>query len=956
MFNSCNRLSTLLVVILAGLFTVATVGFAQAPSTYSAYTGTDPKTIPPAPALGPANSVITDPTFGSRILRATDPNTLGGESFVPTDSGFHRSWNADSTAIKLTGPHGDGYWMSFNPSSFQVGDGSSRPAVHAVPFGASWEWSTVDPDIIYFLRGSNIAKYNKSTGVTTNLAATPNGHPVTYMAVVIGQDNWVCAAAGAGAQDSYTEIFCVNPTSPGTTKFIDVLGRTVNGTPSGDPNWPRSGSSTIGIHDISGGTGASWLEVTFHNTNWGGNGGAVLNLATNTWSTYGSADVYWSGHVSMGNGKYANSAGSKDGRDSRGILLRNPDSLSNSSQYQFVSQPTGASNNWCDADHISWLNSMSNPNAPILVSRYFSNASNCGFAWTGEIYAAAVDGSNTVWRFAHNHTGGCYYGEGFAQISNDGNWALFSSYWGGTLGSDTSFGCSTRIDTFIVQLSGSGTTTPPTPPPTPPTPPTPPPIPPTPPTPSPIPIPAPQPPAPTPPSPGPTPPQTYIAGGSSLISSGAQAMQVGYAEISGSGNAPAGIGILGYRQNGILVSEAGVPASSPIQAGRFNVEVSGPVDTGFAVANPSGSTATVAFYFTDEAGTTTGSGSFSLPAHGQIAKFLDQAPFNAPHPTKGTLTFTSDVPVAPIALRGYTNERGEFLVTTLPMVDTSVTASVTSFFPHFPAGGGWSTEFHLINPTDAAISGTMDFSDQSGAAMTLEIDGQLRGSVPYVIAPKSSVRFSTTGHASTVSAGSVRVTPASGNVAPGGTAIFSYTKGAVRVSEAGVPLQRYGTAFRTYVESSGSVQSGLAVLNTGSASEQVRIDVTALDGTSTGLQGTINVPAGGQRSLFLNEIQGLASLPSSFKGIVRISTPDNANIVVFGLRGHWNERNDFLMTTMSTVNENEQPRNMIVFPHIVDGGGYTTQFIQYSGTSAEPAASVLQMYSQTGGTLNIPLN
>ena len=105
---------------------------------------------------------------------------------------------------------------------------------------------------------------------------------------------------------------------------------------------------------------------------------------------------------------------------------------------------------------------MTNPNAPILSSRYMANAPNCSFTWTGEIVAAAVDGSNTVWRFAHNHNGGCYYGEGFAQISNDGNWALLSSYWDGTLGPDTSFGCQTRIDTFIVQLSGGSPPPPPT--------------------------------------------------------------------------------------------------------------------------------------------------------------------------------------------------------------------------------------------------------------------------------------------------------------------------------------------------------------------------------------------------------------------------------------------------------------------------------------------------------------
>ena len=72
----------------------------------------------------------------------------------------------------------------------------------------------------------------------------------------------------------------------------------------------------------------------------------------------------------------------------------------------------------------------------------------------GEILLAATDGSNTVWRFAHNHNGGNgFYGQAFAQISNDGRWALFSSYWNGTLGgSSGDFGLSTRLDTFIVEL------------------------------------------------------------------------------------------------------------------------------------------------------------------------------------------------------------------------------------------------------------------------------------------------------------------------------------------------------------------------------------------------------------------------------------------------------------------------------------------------------------------------
>ena len=76
---------------------------ATAPTTYSAYSGTDAKRIPQAPALGPANSIIRDPTFGSRILRVTDAHTNGGDSLIPEYAGFFRTWNADSTALKLHG-------------------------------------------------------------------------------------------------------------------------------------------------------------------------------------------------------------------------------------------------------------------------------------------------------------------------------------------------------------------------------------------------------------------------------------------------------------------------------------------------------------------------------------------------------------------------------------------------------------------------------------------------------------------------------------------------------------------------------------------------------------------------------------------------------------------------------------------------------------------------------------
>ena len=427
----------------------AILGAGSAPSSYAAYSGTDPKPSPsPPPALGPSNSIISDPTFGSRILRVTDEHTASGNSLIPEDAGYFRTWNANATALKLINTSGFSYWADFDPLNFQVG------TLHPLAFNyLLWEWSAVNPDLLYFLNGNQLAQYNKSLDVQFNLGGPPNGDPVTYHVAVVGQDNWVCSAAGPGAQDTYTELFCVSPSTM-EPKFIDVVNRTINGVVQNDPNWPTAASGqTLGIHSLFGSAGGTWLGVVFHQASWNANGEAVLNLTTNTWSLKTSANMYWNGHSSIGNGKYVNGMGSINGMDSRGAILRDPNDLMNSSQYLFIMQPPSTMG-WYDGEHSSWFNASTNPNAPILFSRYNISTPPTALPWIGEIILAATDGSNTVWRFAHNHNGGnTFYGESFAQISNDGRWALFSSYWDGTLGgSGGDFGLTTRLDTFVVEL------------------------------------------------------------------------------------------------------------------------------------------------------------------------------------------------------------------------------------------------------------------------------------------------------------------------------------------------------------------------------------------------------------------------------------------------------------------------------------------------------------------------
>jgi hypothetical protein len=228
-----------------------------------------------------------------------------------------------------------------------------------------------------------------------------------------------------------------------------------------------------------------------------------------------------------------------------------------------------------------------------------------------------------------------------------------------------------------------------------------------------------------------------LRGGFSAISQGTgQTTSVGYARIqqSSGGSFPSGLAIFGFRQNNVLVSEAAVPASGLISMGRIYAEVGGSVNTGIALANPNPTPATVTFYFTDLNGQNSTPATVTIAANTQIARFLDQAPFLGSAPLSGSFTFNATQPVAVIALRGFTSERGEFLITTLPVADLSILPDAESIlFPHFADGGGWTTQILLVNTTEAAMSGSVQF-----AGLT---------SQNYSIPARSAVRVATPGTA-----------------------------------------------------------------------------------------------------------------------------------------------------------------------------------------------------------------
>jgi hypothetical protein len=294
---------------------------------------------------------------------------------------------------------------------------------------------------------------------------------------------------------------------------------------------------------------------------------------------------------------------------------------------------------------------------------------------------------------------------------------------------------------------------------------------------------------------------------------------------------------------------------------------------------------------------------------------------------KGSLTLSSSVPVAIRALRGYVNERGEFLMTTLPVGTVGVaTQASTVVFPHFADGNGWTTQVVLTNPMDVELNGTVRFfgSGSDNAALTMTANGMTASAFNYTIAPRSAYRLVTANPSGNVRVGSVVVTPANSTVAPQGILIFSYSNRGVTVSEAGVPAELAGTDFRTYVESVGPVRSGLAIANSSASPARVALELKTLEGASTGMTAVLDIAANGHVARFINEL--FPAVQDGFRGVLRMASSQPVTVV--GLRLRVNDRSDALITSMPVVDEAVPAATSdMIFPIVVQGGEYTTEFV-----------------------------
>jgi hypothetical protein len=207
--------------------------------------------------------------------------------------------------------------------------------------------------------------------------------------------------------------------------------------------------------------------------------------------------------------------------------------------------------------------------------------------------------------------------------------------------------------------------------------------------------------------------------------------------------------------------------------------------------------------------------------------------------------------------------------------------------------------------------------------------------------------------ATSLQTGHVLIIPQPGQTVPDGVLVFSYQRDGITVTETSIPAVEPASLLTAYVETTPALQTGLAFANGGTSEAIVTLSLTNVAGEDLGLTTTLRLPANGHIASFLREIPEFASLPSEFRGVLHVTSNAAAPISAITLRSRYNERGDFIVSTIQLLDEHTQGSSELLFPHLADGAGYTTDFVLFSASG--PASGTLQFNTPSGKPLALQL-
>jgi hypothetical protein len=367
---------------------------------------------PALPSLPAAGGTFVDPTFGTRIMRLTDPND-GSDCRV--EYSYWPTFNVNSTRAKALCVNGGvdrtRIW-TFDPTGFTRGSSILMPML---PQSTDPIWSGSDPNIIYGHSTTNLlVAFNVSTQTTTTIkdfsGTVPSGGQLQQMSM--------------SADDNEFAFHVTNS----------------SGTPVGYIVWKRSTNTLLlnrtesGIDEVQIDKSGRYLEAGFTSGNnriWD----LQANPPTYTDTTWGVDGFF---HHDSGHGTIFTYNG-----PGNGVAYRQESAPHSLTALMALSSSNKTGHMSMRANNEGWG----------LISNYNNDGSKVAYPFDNEIFQVATDGSGDVRRIAHHRSVyNDYYDAPFANISPDGRFVAFSSNWGNASG---------RRDVFVAMIPaapGSGGT------------------------------------------------------------------------------------------------------------------------------------------------------------------------------------------------------------------------------------------------------------------------------------------------------------------------------------------------------------------------------------------------------------------------------------------------------------------------------------------------------------------
>ncbi len=380
-------------------------------------------------------------------------------------------------------------------------------------------------------------------------------------------------------------------------------------------------------------------------------------------------------------------------------------------------------------------------------------------------------------------------------------------------------------------------------------------------------------------------------------------------------------GVLTYSDSDSPLWELTGPAAGSSKSYWTVAEIGAPSETGLALVNVGSAPASVALAVYDEKGKPKAWVPLTLAPGEHVSKFLVEWFGQALAPFRGALEVRSDQPLVALALRGASNDLGQFIMTSIPARGDEIPVpDQPGALPQVADGGGYQTEWLLLNPTDAALTGKVRFRKSDGSVWMLTIQGTALSEIPYNISAHGLVRWTTAGTAPDTSTGYCVLVPDAGQPTPAGGAVIRYLPGNRLLSETGIPFTALADGAGSFWEVSPDLDTGVAFINNGGSDLSINLQLFLRDGSEQVRQTEVKLPAGQHTARFVSQI--FPGLPASGRGYLRATS--NRPFGFLPLRMRTTIRGVLFSSLLLGPLAGGVDR---VLPQVVHGSGYHTQFI-----------------------------